>query len=32
MFQELVLAIGLEDACLLYGIDLREINNVTIKS
>lgn len=32
MFHELVLALGLESACMLYGIDMRIFNNVTIKS
>lgn len=32
MLQELALAIGLDAACILYGIDIRIINNVTIKS
>lgn len=32
MLQELISAIGLESACLIYGLDIRVITNVTVKS
>lgn len=32
MFQELVIAAGLEYACLAYGIEMETLTNVTVES